>query len=125
MYGSAVEVSERRLRLMEQKNVGCMMGLVTKFSGPGRLMVDYCAGKWAVRKVCLHLPGHWRHMGLKMEEDCAKEALPGLIKEYEKEVFSSGCESTAIEEIWDSVREFFCRDGWDTAPKVRRTTGVT
>lgn len=107
VYKSDVAESERRLMLRsEQESVRWMTDLVTKFSGPGDLVVKFCAGSMEVAKAWLLLSEHRRFKRCGMDEICVKEALRGLVEVYPWQELSSESNLTMNEDFCNAALVF-------------------
>lgn len=82
---------------LKQNMVGWMMDLVTRFCGPGEMVVDFCTGTVAEAKTYLLLSEQKCFVGCKIIEDKVKEALPFLAEVYARQ-------GLTVDLIWNQWR---------------------
>ena len=72
----------------EQKSTCLMTHLVEKFSPPGGLVVDTCAGTLSTLKACLLAKNHRVSIGCDMDSDCINRCLPSLVLVFAEQVLN-------------------------------------
>ena len=66
----------------EQKPILLLQELISRFSQPGDVVVDFFAGTFSTAAACLTLPNHRRFVGCEKDNDCFKQAQGKLVNRF-------------------------------------------
>lgn len=70
----------------ERKNAGWMKYIVQKFTRPGNVVIDACAGTFSVAKACLLLPKYRLFIKHEVEPGCVAKEMMQMILLYARQV---------------------------------------
>ena len=79
------ETTKKKLR-PEQKSVSLLKYLINKFTKPGDLVVDVCAGTFSTMRACMEMNKHRRFVGCDKDETCSRLVQDEMICLFSKQV---------------------------------------
>ena len=79
------EPTKRKLR-PEQKPVSLLKYLINKFTKPGDLVVDVCAGIFSTMRACMEMEKHRRFVGCDKDAMCARIVQDEMIRFFSEQV---------------------------------------
>lgn len=90
----------------EQKNVSWMRDVIRKFTKPGMVVVDCCAGTLAVGKAGLSLPEHRRVILCDVDSDVVRQSMPSLVLVFAKQVLSDASDIVGNDEVVAAAKKY-------------------
>lgn len=113
----------RKLR-PEQKPVDLMRAILRKFTKPGSLVFDPCAGTGATAKACLLESKHRKFVGCEADRRCFELMRPSLLLVFASQVLNEASDIVEGPDVVAAARRF-CAASSKQGTEMRRNVWMT
>lgn len=101
--GSSEKKRKKQLLRPEQKPLPILKELISRFSQPGDVVVDFCAGTFSTGIACFSLPNPRFFVGCEKDTECFDYAMTHVLNKFAK-VISNPNHATTIDATDDEIR---------------------
>lgn len=82
------QMGPRQMLRPEQKSRQWMMDIIEKFTKPGDLVVDPCAGTFSVAMACMLMPKHRKFVGCDKDDSCLENSMTSLVALFARQILN-------------------------------------
>ena len=122
------QMGPRQMLRPEQKSRQWMMDIIEKFTKPGDLVVDPCAGTFSVAMACMLMPKHRKFVGCDKDDSCLENSMTSLVALFARQILNpnSDIDGTDHDKVHakvllrelDAIEAKRRLDIWDIPPGV-------